>query len=119
MQKNISCLDQANKTTTKMVTGQVHKSYEERLYTFGVFPLRFRHIHGDLCGTFKIVKVISGIKCEALSTALPNRGIKGTVRSHTRFQMKARLFTNSVILLSKKQPEKWSAVVIGVSFKKL
>ena len=55
LKEDIVELEKVQKRVTKMITGQEHLLYEERLKRLGLLSLEKRHLRGDMIETYKIM----------------------------------------------------------------
>ena len=105
-----------------MIEGQGGKGYEQRLKDLDLFSLKRRRIRGDLIETFKIVKGLSGLRFEEFFAYIPSTATRGhslrLQRSHSRLEVRAHFFTNRVIPLWNKLPEKVVMCATVQAFKK-
>ena len=120
-QKDIDCLERVQRLATRMIAGQKHKSYEQRLRDLDLFSLQRRRTRGDLIETFKIVKGLSGLKVEDLFEFAPVRGTRGhslkLQRHHSRLNVRAHFFANRVIPRWNDLPEDVVSCTNVIAFK--
>ena len=56
--KNITMVENVQRRTTSMVPGLNDPSYPERLKCLKLPTLTYRHLHGDMIETFKIIRSV-------------------------------------------------------------
>lgn len=121
MKMGINCQRSMQKLTTKMVAGQIHENYHERLHELGTSSYGILRVCGGLAETFIIAKGLSGTKHTKLFTFIPDM-VPGVLilrpqRNHTRHPMRVGLFTSGAILLRSGKPEEIATTNDGGRFK--
>ncbi|XP_063615394.1 uncharacterized protein LOC134788436 [Penaeus indicus] len=107
--KDIQLLERVQRTATRMVTGMIGLTYENRLKALDLFSLQRRRMRGDLIETFKITHGFSGLVLDDLFHKLPNTGTRGhnlrLQREHSRLDVRKKFFSVRVIPVWNKLPQ--------------
>ncbi|MGL5708552.1 MAG: reverse transcriptase domain-containing protein, partial [Aeromonas sp.] len=121
LQKDIYKLESVQRLATRMMEGQKHKSYAQRLIDLNLFSLERRRLRGDLIEVFKMTHGYSGVDPNILKKPEESttRGHRYKLsKQHSRLECRRNFFALRIVDFWNKLPQELVEVSTVAAFKK-